>query len=269
MPSLIRVLRRSRRARASSSDRMVSSRPNSFISARSFALLIFMRSGLAFSAGCASSTAATSSGRSSPPRSSSMSERSASSRSSPALPPLASALGLRPRLAAGLSAAALAGRPGFFFAGASSSNSSLRASGLAFLAVLLAVVLAAAFLAGAAVAAALVGVLVVTAGAFLGAATGFALAGAAFLAAVLVAAADGLAFFVGMDTSKKRRWDRQNTQQPPEDPTWGRTGGFGRARTRHGPVRAGRQAVGRSFGVQSLRGSARPGRAGWPGWVAM
>ena len=67
----------------SSSDKTVSSKPNSFIKARSLALLIFMRSGLTFSVDSATG---------SPAKSSSMSLKSASIGE-------ASTLGLRPRLA--------------------------------------------------------------------------------------------------------------------------------------------------------------------------
>ena len=55
----------------SSSDNTVSSRPNSFIKARSLALLIFMRNGLTFSPGVTTTG--------SPTKSDSMSDRSASS----------------------------------------------------------------------------------------------------------------------------------------------------------------------------------------------
>src|SRR6218665_982770 len=75
LPSLIRVFRRERRRARSSSDRTVSSRPNSFISARSLALLIFMRSGLTFS----SATAASGTSSTSPSKSASTSDRSVSS----------------------------------------------------------------------------------------------------------------------------------------------------------------------------------------------
>jgi hypothetical protein len=93
----------------SSSDRTVSSRPNSFIKARSFALLIFMRRGLTFSTVAVVSVLSSTS----PSRSDSMSDRSASSLSTDSAP----ALGLRPRLAGALvvaSPAVLAGRPGRF-----------------------------------------------------------------------------------------------------------------------------------------------------------
>ena len=68
----------------SSSDRTVSSKPNSFISARSLALLIFMRSGLTFSVLTASASSANSASKSTTSSSS---------------VDLAEALGLRPRLA--------------------------------------------------------------------------------------------------------------------------------------------------------------------------
>ncbi len=97
----------------SSSDRTVSSRPNSFIKARSLALLIFMRRGLTFSTDRRPRRRPRVSG--SPSRSASMSDRSASSSR-----PSSLALGLRPRLArslggggcvpAALAAAGLSGR---------------------------------------------------------------------------------------------------------------------------------------------------------------
>ena len=101
-----------RRLSMSSSDSTVSSRPNSFIKARSLALLIFMRSGLTFSVVSATG---------SPTRSSSTSDMSSSPSG------LAALLGLRPRLApvaAGAPSAAgfFGGRPGFFFAGAAAAS---------------------------------------------------------------------------------------------------------------------------------------------------
>ena len=93
----------------SSSDRTVSSRPNSFIKARSFALLIFMRSGLTFSVGLAPPVR-----RPDRPR----------CPTGPGLRPglrFGGVLGLAAALGAGLAgasasaAAALGGRPGFFF----------------------------------------------------------------------------------------------------------------------------------------------------------
>ena len=104
----------------SSSDSTVSSRPNSFIKARSLALLIFMRRGFTFSPGVTTG---------SPARSDSMSDMSISSPES-----AEAALGLRPRLAPVLggasdsAAAALGGRPGFFLMG---SNSAAAVAGVA------------------------------------------------------------------------------------------------------------------------------------------
>ena len=113
-PSLIRATKAKRRLVFSSSERMVSSSPNSFISARSLALLIFIRSGLTFSPVATGS---------SPTRSASISDISISSEGPASLV----ALGLRPRLApafGGVSAsaaAALGGRPGFFLASTSAT----------------------------------------------------------------------------------------------------------------------------------------------------
>src|SRR6218665_1038273 len=128
LPSLIRVFRRERRRARSSSDRTVSSRPNSFISARSLALLIFMRSGLTFS----TATAASGTSSTSPSRSASTSDRSVSSLRAGAttvLPGsalwLLASFGLGSRLAGGVLvaaavvvvAAAVAAGAGVFFGG--------------------------------------------------------------------------------------------------------------------------------------------------------
>src|SRR6218665_2947490 len=124
LPSLIRVFRRERRRARSSSDRTVSSRPNSFISARSLALLIFMRSGLTFS----TATVASGTSSTSPSKSASTSDRSVSSLRAGAttvLPGsalwLPASFGLGSRLAGGVlvaaavvAAAVAAGVGGFF-----------------------------------------------------------------------------------------------------------------------------------------------------------
>src|SRR6218665_91967 len=129
LPSLIRVFRRERRRARSSSDRTVSSRPNSFISARSLALLIFMRSGLTFS----TATVASGTSSTSPSKSASTSDRSVSSLRAGAttvLPGsalwLPASFGLGSRLAGGVlvaaavvAAAGAAGGGGFFGGGAS------------------------------------------------------------------------------------------------------------------------------------------------------
>src|SRR6185312_9952127 len=96
----IRALRRERRLAMSSSDRMVSSSPNSFIKARSFALLIFMRSGLTFSVVATGSSA----------NSASTSLRSVSSTLAVAAP----SLGVRPGFFFVVSSAGAAALAGFF-----------------------------------------------------------------------------------------------------------------------------------------------------------
>ena len=54
--------------------------------------------------------------------------------------------------------------------------------------------------------------------------------------------------------------NRQNTQKPPERPRDAdHPGDFVGHNARLSPERAGLQAVGRTFGVQSLRGSVGPG----------
>ena len=99
LPILMSVFSSSRRLATSSSVSVVSSRPNSRISARSLARLTFMRSGLALAAFSVSSATSTSTSASasistSPSRSASMSARSTSSVAGalPALPGFASAL---------------------------------------------------------------------------------------------------------------------------------------------------------------------------------
>ncbi len=241
MPSLIRVFRRSRRVLASSSVRTVSSRPNSFISARSLALLTFMRSGLSFSCTCtvASEPSASVSGSTSPLSSSSRSIRSASLCSGAAWAALCA---LRTRAAAG------------FFAAAVGAALFFRLTG------------------GAAAAPGSVGS---AAGLALPAALGLAAVALSFSAAAKAAAGAGaglldvrgkLDFIVGMKTSKGFRIAgcRNNTQKEPDARRLMPVRRAGQRSAVRGERRVCKR-VGRTCGVQSLRGSSRAVNLRGPG----